>query len=275
MTSVNGVLFNYKNIETLGDDIYWDDLKYNHDDYSNEVINDCYKESHMVDYIKSIIFQHDDLYFECGKHINIHDNLELQEFYNSGILNEIFKDLGHGEIEYILNIDDYKINEKDNKRAENLMLYNEYVNLWQCNNCGSVNYVIDKNNVCKICDEPYRERARTENTHGEPLIRKLLEKHELKFIEQYPLGTLRYDFLVIYNRIKYFIEVNGLQHYESIEFFGGVKAFIEGNERYEIKKQHAIENGVFIELDYRESNLDLLEKRFYNEFYYKYIKRGR
>jgi len=64
---------------------------------------------------------------------------------------------------------------------------------------------------------------------------------------------LPYDIYVEYNNIKYFIEINGGQHYARIPFYHKT----DGEFEYQIykdklKEKYAKENGVFIPIDIRE-----------------------
>jgi len=70
-------------------------------------------------------------------------------------------------------------------------------------------------------------------------------------------NTLSYDFyLPSYNTC---IEVQGKQHYEPIEFFGGIKAFKSQQIRDKIKKDYCDNNGIYLlEIPYFKNTLDIL-----------------
>jgi hypothetical protein len=64
---------------------------------------------------------------------------------------------------------------------------------------------------------------------------------------------LPYDIYIEYNNIKYFIEINGGQHYSKIPFYHKT----DGEFEYQIykdklKEKYAKANGVFIPIDIRE-----------------------
>lgn len=284
---VNDLYINYEIPRSLGEDIYYDDLKYNYDDYNYEY--DISKEKLINStciFLRDIL--HDkSLLEECRFYMNdIYDDSELYNLYKSGILNEILKDYGVGDLEFYSN--KYNKNKllKDGRTA---VYYNEYDNctgnvknvIWNCPMCHKENYtVMDINKKGKIkcynCEFETNESQRSKSK-GEILVEKLLNKHNLNYEKQHRLyheeGSypLRYDFVVMYCNKKYYIEVNGLQHYKPVSYFGGIKAFKKDKKRYEIKRKYAEDNGVFIELDYRENDLGLLKDRFYNNFYFKHI----
>ncbi len=51
-------------------------------------------------------------------------------------------------------------------------------------------------------------------------------------------SLLRFDFYLPY--VNMCIEYNGLQHYQIVEYFGGIDSFIEGQKRDKIKEQFSI-----------------------------------
>ena len=66
---------------------------------------------------------------------------------------------------------------------------------------------------------------------GEILISKLLYKYKIPHIYQYTLKhqinnrKVIVDFICKYNGQDYVIEYNGIQHYQPVEYFGGIPAF--------------------------------------------------
>ena len=251
---INDLHINYESLRSMDEDIYYDDLKYNYDNYSYEY--DISKEK-SIDYT-------------C-------------EFLRK----EILKDFGIGALEFYSEKYD---KDKLLKDGITTISYNSDDNysgtvkkvIWNCPMCHKENYaIIDINRKDKItcynCGFETNESQRSKSK-GEILVEKLLNKHNLNYEKQHRLYhcensyPLRYDFIVNHYDKTYYIEVNGLQHYKPISYFGGVKAFQKDKKRYEIKRKHAEENGIFIELDYRESDLGLLKNRFYNNFYNKHIK---
>ena len=94
---------------------------------------------------------------------------------------------------------------------------------------------------------------------GELNISQFLTKHNIEFIPQYIIncpinvsGIAKVDFyLPTYN---IFIEYNGKQHYEPIEYFGGRFTFEHQQLRDTYIKTYCKENNIeFIEISYKES----------------------
>lgn len=90
------------------------------------------------------------------------------------------------------------------------------------------------------------------HSRGEQNIEKTLKennmnyKREIVFEDCIDEGFLRFDF-VLYNSnsdIFCIVEFDGVQHYESIEWFGGEKLFQLTKKRDEIKNQYCIDNGI-------------------------------
>ncbi|MDG1888926.1 MAG: DUF723 domain-containing protein, partial [Flavobacteriaceae bacterium] len=69
-------------------------------------------------------------------------------------------------------------------------------------------------------------------------------EHQKKFPD---LSNLyRFDFYI--PSINTIIEYNGLQHYESVKHFGGIKSLKNTQRRDKIKKQYCFENGINYEI---------------------------
>ena len=118
-------------------------------------------------------------------------------------------------------------------------------------------YVNVETKVCIICTE-HGEFWQTPHAHlsgqGCPLCKEsklekeisdFLEKNKITAIRQYRadyLDKLSLDFYLPEYRIA--IECQGIQHFEPIEYFGGVKRFEEIQERDGLKKQLCEEHGV-------------------------------
>lgn len=57
------------------------------------------------------------------------------------------------------------------------------------------------------------------------------------------------------------IEYQGKQHYEPIEFFGGIKAFKKQKKRDAMKKEYALKNNIqLIEIPYTEKTYEDIKK---------------
>lgn len=84
----------------------------------------------------------------------------------------------------------------------------------------------------------------------ETAVRKLLDDNHCEYVPQKTfcdlvgLGKklLSYDFCICKNNTLYLVELNGLQHYEAVEFFGGNQAFGKQKVHDFRKKQYAEKN---------------------------------
>jgi hypothetical protein len=111
-------------------------------------------------------------------------------------------------------------------------------------------------NGCPVC------RSST----GEKEITHLLNDLEVEFEHQKKykkLGRKRFDFFI--PSINTIVEYNGIQHYEPIEHFGGIKSLKNTQKRDKIKKQYCLDNGINYEIirydeDTKLRVLEILEK---------------
>lgn len=102
---------------------------------------------------------------------------------------------------------------------------------------------------------------------GEERIEEILENKNIKYFLHKTFDDLRYKkklsydfYLPDYNLL---IEYNGAQHYESIEYFGGVERFKLQQTTDNIKKEYARERGIkLLEIHYKDfKNLnEILDK---------------
>lgn len=260
-------------------DIYYDEIKYNHDDYITEIHNINEDNKYYAEYIRGIIKENINVYRECMRYINdFYDDDELIMFYNMGILNNIMLDNGVGTLECFNDSYDYDGYIFKNTDRDDIGSI-----IWECIKCGQINHMYgNKRNLmkCSKCEDIYVTKSSKSKSRGEKLIRKLLQENNKEYEEQYPITgsngyLLKFDFMVIHEGIKYFIEVNGRQHYEPIKYFGGEKIFKRQVINDTTKKEYAMLHGIYIELNYSENDLELLEDRFYNNFYNKYIAEDR
>ena len=112
---------------------------------------------------------------------------------------------------------------------------------------------------------------------GEKLLNEILKNKGYKFEREYSDGcinpetfySLPFDFIIYVNDIKIYVEVQGGQHYKPINFDNNKEVnednFKRLKQRDMIKKHFAEKNGIFIELDYKEGDVNKLEKRIYDE----------
>ena len=93
---------------------------------------------------------------------------------------------------------------------------------------------------------------------GEKLVKKYLDDNNIEYIPQYSIdecrynNPLRFDFALLSEGEPYaMIEYNGRQHYEPVEFFGGVEEFSLRQKRDKIKREYCRKNNIiFKELRY-------------------------
>jgi hypothetical protein len=86
---------------------------------------------------------------------------------------------------------------------------------------------------------------------GERHIVSVLEELNADFIEQYSFSdckykyALRFDFAIFNNnKLLYLIEYDGKQHFEPIEWFGGIKGFEEIKMRDDLKNTYCQEHNI-------------------------------
>lgn len=101
------------------------------------------------------------------------------------------------------------------------------------------------------------------NSRGHLKIRELLEENNYDFQEEYSFDDLRassgrllaFDFMVFddVGEIDFAIEVNGEQHYQAVEAFGGEKKFKRQQYNDKQKEMYCRRNSItLIEIPYWE-----------------------
>ena len=139
------------------------------------------------------------------------------------------------------------LEELEDRHEGTIVCEDEYINThtkirFRCLVC-NISFVAEPNSVlrisgCPTCAEPKGEKA----------IREYLERNNINFTSQkkFPdcrnVRPLPFDFYIPEYTIL--IEYHGKQHYEPIEFFGGVEAYIEQVNRDSIKEQYAKDKGI-------------------------------
>lgn len=118
------------------------------------------------------------------------------------------------------------------KRLPNRMIgSNSRVN-WLCKcECGNYNEVLGlllRQGQVKSC-------GCLNISYGEKFMIEFLERYNISYIHQYSSpdligvggGLLKFDFAIFdkYDNLILLIELNGLQHYQSVDYFGGKRAF--------------------------------------------------
>lgn len=99
------------------------------------------------------------------------------------------------------------------------------------------------------------------NTKGETYLRELLEEYGVEFQSQkkFPdlirVNHLSYDFYI--PSMNILIECQGQQHYKPVEFMGGTKRFNIQQERDQLKREYALQNGYYLlEISYKDYRKD-------------------
>lgn len=142
-----------------------------------------------------------------------------------------------------------------------------------CNECRYYFGTGDGIYRCPECGYSIEPPARNNRSKGEELIEELLIKNNIPFKREVcEFKSYRYDFVAYLNDKKYFLEIHGRQHFEPIEYFGGACYLSKVQKSDKEKEVFAQENGVYIMLDYRDSNLKRLRKDFEESFINKYLK---
>ena len=117
-----------------------------------------------------------------------------------------------------------------------------------------------ENKVVIICEKHgnFEQNSRTHlqgsgcskcaSSKGESVIRNYLESNNIGFTEQKSfeglkmIKKLRFDFYL--SEYNLAIEYDGRQHFEPVEYFGGVKSFKEIIKRDLIKNEYCFDNNI-------------------------------
>lgn len=136
--------------------------------------------------------------------------------------------------------------------------------------------------VCIICPI-HGEFWQTPHTHlngsgcphcktskGESCILSILQKYRIQYDYQYKIHNDKKSFVIDFciknNEKLYFIEYNGKQHYEPIEFFGGEEAFALQTKRdYDVRAYCLNNNIELLEISY-ELPFEEIEKTLIEHF---------
>lgn len=106
-------------------------------------------------------------------------------------------------------------------------------------------------------------------SHGEQQIDRFLYINKINYIPQYKIKgctnrfSLPFDF-AIFNEdgsLRCLIEYHGKQHFEPIEFFGGLEAFKKQQKRDKIKRDYCMKNNIKLyTFSYKEDLIKKLEE---------------
>ncbi|MGL4450468.1 MAG: hypothetical protein ACRDDY_16480 [Clostridium sp.] len=140
--------------------------------------------------------------------------------------------------------------------------------VFKCNECGGQfikeGVEVYRGSGCPKCHKKWSK--------GEKVVETILKKLDIEYTKQDSDGCkspttgrpLPYDFVIPNRGCVLYVEVNGKQHYEPVNYFGGEESFKKIEYRDNIKKSYANKNGIYVELDYREHDVKLLQQRIEN-----------
>lgn len=142
----------------------------------------------------------------------------------------------------------------------------------------STPYITDKTKISWFCDKGHQWEARptnikqgqgcpqcaTSHLKGEAFTRELLEEYGIDFQTQkkFPdlkrIDRLSYDFFI--PSMGILIECQGEQHYKPVNFMGGAERFDIQQERDQLKREYAWENGYYLlEISYKDYRKDRIK----------------
>lgn len=119
-----------------------------------------------------------------------------------------------------------------------------------CNKCGNT-WEADPHHLLRGQGCPKCSKSK-----GELFIQSFLDSQNVSYTSQYCLLSdfprkIFIDFRTIINDKEYYIEYNGIQHYQPVEYFGGVETFKKQQERDNFLKEYCIDNNInLIEVKY-------------------------
>ena len=105
-------------------------------------------------------------------------------------------------------------------------------------------------------------------SHGENKIQEILKEEGIPFIKEYKFSDLKdkrplsFDFIIFKDeKPKYAIEFQGIQHFQSIEIFGGEETFMQQQKRDNMKREYCRNNDILlIECNYNDTDKEIREK---------------
>jgi very-short-patch-repair endonuclease len=94
---------------------------------------------------------------------------------------------------------------------------------------------------------------------GERKVREFLESNNIKYSQEVKLfDNYRFDFYL--EDLNTVIEYDGKQHFEPVEYFGGLEGFLKTQERDKIKTEYCLENNIrIIRIGYFEDVEEILK----------------
>ena len=132
---------------------------------------------------------------------------------------------------------------------------------WKCMECScvwetSISNITSHGTSCPECAKG--------KLKGEIYTRELLEEYGIEFQSQKKFADLKrinplsYDFFI--PSMDILIECQGEQHYKPVEFMGGVEKFALQQERDQLKREYAWQNGYYLlEISYKDYRKDRIK----------------
>jgi len=126
----------------------------------------------------------------------------------------------------------------------------------KCNNCGAIKTIRGislRKGATKSCG--------CIKSCGEEKIAKLLTDNNILFQREYTfknliyIHPLKFDFAIFQKNgvLSHLIEYDGIQHFQSTDFFGGEEEFQKAQLRDQLKNNYCIENNIkLIRIKYNE-----------------------
>lgn len=162
--------------------------------------------------------------------------------------------LSYDEVKYKIELTGYKLLSKEYK-----------------NNRTPLKVMCPEGHIYKVKYDNFQQGKRcpecTSNSKGEDKINLYLKENNINYLRQYKFSDcfykypLHFDFAIFdkNNNLICLIEYQGKQHYEPIEWFGGVESFVNQQERDNTKRDYCkLKNIKLIEIPYW--NFDRIEE---------------
>lgn len=114
------------------------------------------------------------------------------------------------------------------------------------------------------------------SSRGEKLLYRILKNNNIDFVRQYKLGNTNYRYDFYLPELDTLIEYDGIQHFEPVEYFGGMSRFLEVKANDELKNTLALtHNKKLLRVHYKNiTNLkDVLSGKI--RHYIKYCRDGK
>jgi len=120
-----------------------------------------------------------------------------------------------------------------------------------------INYTHSHSEIEIVCPEhgsffqkPYIHKSghgcpKCSESKGERKVREFLEENNIKYSQEVKLfDNYRFDFYL--EDLNTVIEYDGKQHFEPVDYFGGLEGFLKTQERDKIKTEYCLENNIRI-----------------------------